>query len=452
MRVRAPTDNERSRATITMVQPTGRSPTGTSRPRPGHLSPTLGPMQDQAETSTPGTLVVMGTLAAIVVVLIGMREFSSILGPFFLTISLFIAAYPIQPKLVSLGVPRVIASTALGIVVFAILGAFFYALSWALTSLITTLPSYQDEFLTLYDESITWLASIGVSQEEMLQTMQGINLGSFASLAQSLLRQVTGVVTLLAVLVTMIFMMAIDSGTFALRNRVLNRHQPRVWLSVVDYTLGVRRYWVVTTIFGLIVAVIDSVALMWLGVPLAIVWGILSFLTNYIPNVGFLIGVIPPTLMALLANDPLTALSVIAVYSVVNFVIQAVIQPKFNGDAVGVTATVALLSLMLWSSVLGALGALLALPMTLLAKALFVDHDPRLRWLNAFISNEPETANPGVVAAVTGPPRRDETDQSLAEAFEQVAADEPPAEPEPSDIGEPASDVDTADEDPTHQN
>lgn len=383
-------------------------------------------MKDRVTSKTSGTFVVLGTLAAIVVILIGMREFSGILGPFFLTISLFIAAYPIQSKLVGLGVPRVVASTALAVVVFAILGAFFYSLTWSLTSLITTLPRYQDEFWVLYNNSVTWLSSIGVSEAEVVKTMQGINPASFASVLQDLLREVTGVVTLLAVLVTMIFMMAIDSGTFALRNRVLNHEQPRVWNSVIDYTEGVRRYWVVTTIFGLIVAVIDSVALMWLGVPLAIVWGILSFLTNYIPNVGFLIGVIPPTLMALLANDPLTALLVVAVYCVVNFVIQAVIQPKFNGDAVGVTATVALLSLMVWSTVLGALGALLALPMTLLAKALFVDHDPNLRWLNVLISNEPETAGarvPSPVASVPSPP---------AASTPQEADDEPPGDADPS--------------------
>ncbi|MFV0406453.1 MAG: AI-2E family transporter [Propioniciclava sp.] len=393
-------------------------------------------MADQVESKSPTPLVVMGTLAAIVVILIGMREFASILGPFFLVISLFIAAYPIQPKLVSLGVPRALASTALGLVVFAILGAFFYALGWALTSLIQTLPGYQDEFWSLYTATVEWLSTLGVSEAEVLQVMQGINPASFASVLQSLLRELTDIVTVLAVLITMVFMMAIDSGTFALRNHVLNRHQPRVWLSVVDYTLGVRRYWVVTTLFGLLVAVIDTFALMALQVPLALVWGILSFLTNYIPNIGFLIGVVPPTLMALLANDPLTALLVIGVYAVVNFVIQAVIQPKFNGDAVGVTATVALLSLMLWGGILGALGALLALPMTLLAKALFIDHDPNMRWLNTFISNEPETGNPGVVASVTGPTPTGEPDQSLAEAVELVTAENAPTEAAPTEESE----------------
>lgn len=388
-------------------------------------------MAERAAIRPPSALVVVGTLAGLVVLLFGMREFNEILAPFFLTISLFIAAYPIQPRLEKAGVPRVVASTILGLLVFAILGAFFYMLTWAITSLISELPKYQGQFWTQYRATIDWLAGWGLSEAELSRQLQQINPVNFAGLLQSLLREVTSAVTLLVVLVTMIFMMTIDSGTFAHRNRVLNRFQPRVWLSVVDYTIGVRRYWVVTSLFGLIVAIIDVIALMWLGVPLALVWGILSFLTNYIPNIGFVIGLVPPAVMALLANDPLTALLVVIIYSVANFVIQSIIQPKFNGDAVGVTATVALLSLLLWSSVLGALGALLALPMTLLAKALFVDHDPNLRWLNAFISNEPDTANPAVVAAVTAPATVLAEDK--ADAVSSVAEDDCPP-PDDGDV------------------
>ena len=346
--------------------------------------------------TAPNAIAVVVALAGSVVVLLGMREFADMLAPFFLTISLFIAAYPIQPKLVAAGVPRVVASILLGMLVFTILGLFFYALTWSITQLVTELPKYQAQFWNLYNETIAWLGTWGVSETDVSKQLQQLSPASFAGILQSTVRELTSVATLLVVIITMIFMMAIDSGTFGERYRTLYRHQPRMWLSVADYTTGVRRYWVVTTVFGLIVAVIDVFALMILGVPLAMVWGILSFLTNYIPNVGFIIGLIPPAIMALLANDPLTALLVVIIYSVVNFGIQGVVQPKFNGDAVGVTAMVALLSLLLWSAVLGALGALLALPMTLLIKALFIDHDPRLRWVNAFISNDPSTADPHV--------------------------------------------------------
>lgn len=383
-------------------------------------------MPQSVTTRPPSTFAIVGTLAGLVVVLFGMREFNEILAPFFLTMSLFIAAYPIQPRLVRAGAHPVVASTALGLAVFAILGAFFYMLVWSLTALIVELPQYQSRFWTLYHTTIDWLASWGLSEAELSRQLQQVSPLNFAGLLQSALREVTSVVSLLVVLITMIFMMAIDSGTFARRNRALNRFQPRVWLSVVDYTIGVRRYWVVTSVFGLIVAIIDVIALMWLGVPLALVWGVLSFLTNYIPNIGFVIGLLPPALMALLANDPLTALLVIIIYSVVNFVIQSIVQPKFNGDAVGVTAMVALLSLLLWSAVLGALGALLALPMTLLVKALFVDHNPHLRWVNAFISNEPDTANPAVLVPFADTPTVAPTGAEEPPA-PGTSADEPPS-------------------------
>jgi len=122
------------------------------------------------------------------------------------------------------------------------------------------------------------------------------------------------------------------------------------------------------------------------------VWAIFSFLTNYIPNIGFVIGLIPPALVALFANGWQTAVLVIVMYSVLNFVIQSIIQPRFAGESVGVTPTVSFVSLLLWAAVLGGMGTLLALPMTLLVKSLVIDADPRARWVNALIASDPKDA------------------------------------------------------------
>ncbi|WP_282004254.1 AI-2E family transporter [Propioniciclava sinopodophylli] len=350
--------------------------------------------QTQRPPVMPSIAIILLTVTAGIVVLFGMRQYADILGPLLLTVNLFIAAYPVYTWLVSLKVPRLLAQVVLALTVFAILALFAYALTWSITALVQELPRYQPQFWKLYHEVVALMAQFGISEQQVVDQVKGVNPSSLAGLLSSALGSVTNVVSLLAVIVVMVFMMAFDSETFGDRNHLLRRHQPRVWHSIADFIAGVRRYWVVTSIFGLIVAVIDVIALEFLGVPLAMVWGILSFITNYIPNVGFVIGLVPPAIMALLANDPLTALLVVIIYSVANFVIQSIIQPKFNGDAVGVTALVSFLSLLLWSSVLGALGALLALPMTLLAKAVLVDHDPQMRWVNAFISNEPASADP----------------------------------------------------------
>lgn len=347
----------------------------------------------------PAVTTILLTLTCALVVLFGMHQYADIIGPLMLTLNLFIAAYPIQTLLIRKGVPKLLAQIILAIVVFAILSAFFFALVWSITALVQELPQYQRQFWTLYHQTVSWLSQFGISEQQVLDQLKTLNPASFTGILSSALGSVTNIVTMLTVIIVMIFMMAFDTDTFGGRNDALKRYQPRIWHSIADFIAGVRRYWVVSTIFGLIVAIIDVIALEFLNVPLALVWGILAFLTNYIPNVGFVIGLVPPAIMALLANDPLTALLVVIIYSVVNFVIQSIIQPKFNGDAVGVTALVSFLSLLLWSSVIGALGALLALPMTLLAKAILVDHDPQMRWLNAFISNDPAMADPRVPAS-----------------------------------------------------
>ncbi len=138
--------------------------------------------------------------------------------------------------------------------------------------------------------------------------------------------------------------------------------------------------------FGLIVALVDVAALYWLDVPLPWLWGLLAFITNYVPNIGFVLGLLPPALLALLQGGVRQAVLVIVAYSVINFVIQSLLQPKFVGDAVGLSITLTFLSLVFWSYVIGPLGALLAVPLSLFVKALLVDADPGSRWLDRLIT------------------------------------------------------------------
>ena len=125
---------------------------------------------------------------------------------------------------------------------------------------------------------------------------------------------------------------------------------------------GTRSYLVVTAVFGLIVAVLDSTALAIMGVPLVALWGVLAFITNFIPNIGFVIGLVPPALVALLTGGWQLALAVVVVYCVLNMVVQSLIQPRFVGDSVGLSATVTFVALLFWAWVLGPLGALLGDP------------------------------------------------------------------------------------------
>jgi AI-2 transport protein TqsA len=144
------------------------------------------------------------------------------------------------------------------------------------------------------------------------------------------------------------------------------------------------------------VALLDGFALWMIGIPLPALWALLSFVTNYIPNIGFVLGLVPPALLGLLDGGVTTMLWVVAVYSIVNFVLQSLVQPKIVGDTVDLSVTVSFVAVIAWTWLIGGLGAVLAVPLTLLVKALLVDAAASDSWRALLASNSgvPRSADP----------------------------------------------------------
>ena len=181
--------------------------------------------------------------------------------------------------------------------------------------------------------------SLGVQQEQIDAVVKAIDPGQLVALRVSVLSSTLGVLTDLFFLITSCCSSWPSTPTPpAAAWPTLGERFPDPVAALASFARGARNYMGVSAGFGLIVAVLDGVALQIMGVPGAFVWAVLAFVTNFIPNIGFVIGVIPPALIALLDGGPGLMIAVIVVYSVINFVIQSVIQPRVVGDAVGLTA------------------------------------------------------------------------------------------------------------------
>ncbi len=354
-------------------------------------APTKATTPTDIQGKNPRLTTILLTCAAAFICLLMIKEFSNFIGPVFFAWNLMIVAYPAYRWLRNKRVPSVIAATCAGVIIFAILIALIWGMVWSVIVMIEELPSYSGKLAEIYQQSIDWLTTMGISEELILEKLKTINPDNIINVLTTVLNSVSGTGGMIVVMVMAMFFIIMDTPGIKERMEMIQDDYPEFSWAMRDFNLGVRRYWVVTSLFGAIVAVLDWAALIALNVPLAGVWMIFSFLTNYIPNIGFVIGLIPPALLALVANGPVSMIIVIIVYWVLNFVAQGIIQPRYSGDAVGVTPTVSFLSLLLWGWALGGLGTLLALPCTLLAKALLIDCDPKARWVNAIIASEPET-------------------------------------------------------------
>ncbi|MGE0299067.1 MAG: AI-2E family transporter, partial [Pseudonocardia sp.] len=340
-----------------------------------------------------GLVVVLG-LTGLLVSTLALQQFSAIVAPVLLALILMIGVHPLTGILRRRGVPQWLAASITLVTVLAIVLGLAAALALSVVRLGAILPQYEDSFTALVNDLRATLERLGVSSQELHDLLGQIDFGQLAGLVSGLLVGLASAFTNLLFLLFVVVFMGVDAVGFSRRLERVGAKRTAVVTALRGFVQGTRTYLIVSTVFGLIVAVIDTVFLWAVGVPLAVLWGLLAFVTNYIPNIGFIIGLLPPAVLALLEGGPELMIIVIVVYSAINFVIQSLIQPKFVGDAVNLALTLTFLSLVFWSFVIGPLGAILAIPLTLLAKALLLDVDPQTRWISELLSGgqtEPAT-------------------------------------------------------------
>jgi predicted PurR-regulated permease PerM len=299
--------------------------------------------------------------AAIVIVVTGLRSAAGIVGPVVLALSLTFVFHPLRTKL-ERRMPVWAASLVVLFAAYTLIVLLTLALVVSIGQLAELVPTYAPQINDAVSGFGDWLAARGVGTAQVDAVAGALDVGKVVELATEVLGSALSVLSDLFFLITLLLSLA----------------------------LGPRSFLGVSAVFGLIVAVIDTALLAVMGVPGAFVWGVLAFVTNFIPNIGFVIGLIPPAVVALLDGGPGLMLAVIVMYCVVNLVIQSIIQPRYVGNAVGLSTTLTFLSLVFWTWVLGPLGALLAVPMSLLFKAILVEADPDAGWMLPLISGHPE--------------------------------------------------------------
>jgi len=137
------------------------------------------------------------------------------------------------------------------------------------------------------------------------------------------------------------------------------------------------------------------------GVNYAVLWGLLAFFLNYVPNIGSIIAAIPAILLALIQLGFVKSIIVAGGFVVINLVVGNVIEPRFMGRGLGLSTLVVFLSLLFWGWVLGPVGMLLSVPLTMTAK-IALDSREETRWLAILLGPE--------IAAKKGMPTTEEAE------------------------------------------
>ena len=298
-----------------------------------------------------------------------------------------ILVHPLHGWLRQRRVPSAVALVLLLVAIYGTISVIVVVVAASLARLVGLLPAYAAELEVLLQDVRGRLAVIGVGPEQARALTAMIEPARAVRALTSVLAQVVSFGANVVLLLSLLLFMGVDSTGVRPRMAAITAQRPLFAGALRSFAVKTRRFLGVTTVFGLITGFADTLLLLALDIPLAVLWGLLAALCNYIPYVGFVIGVIPPAVLALLIGGPPLMILVIVAYILLNSLFTSLIQPYFIGDAVGVSTTMTLVALVLWGWVLGPLGAILAIPLTLLCKAVLVDADPRATWVNALIGS-----------------------------------------------------------------
>jgi len=313
--------------------------------------------------------------AAVVIITAGLRESAGWLNPVLMAGFLALLLQPLVVRLKRLGVA---GGPAVALVVFAVVIAMLLLAGFvgvSMRQVAGELPGYSERMQGLVRSVTGMLSARGIDAGEYLDNaLQGPQLGRL------LLSMVGAVATTFGNMLLTLFIFAFMlGGMWEMERRASKRARDHSPLAerFMGFSDTLRGYIGVRAVLGLAAALLDYVVLLAVGVDHALLWAVLSFILSFVPNIGFTLSLVPPTLLALLEGGWVPALIVFAAYNVINTVIDNVIGPRFVGKQMQISALLSFLSVIFWAWVLGPTGAILAVPLTGLVRDLaFGPADP----------------------------------------------------------------------------
>lgn len=317
-------------------------------------------------TSSPVARFLL-VMAAFIIVVAGMRAAESLLVPFLLSLFIAVIVTPLLSWLNNRGVPNwlSILLIVLGIIV---IGFFIGAIvGSSINSFRSDLPEYQTRLLAVSDGLQQKLAAMGITIDRS-QWRDIFNPSAALSMAGNTLASFGNLMTnSFLILLTVMFILA-EEVNFSDKLRMAVPGGDKTINALHGFTSSVNKYMAIKTLISLLTGLIVLVSLWVIGVDYPVLWGLLAFLLNFIPTLGSILAAVPPVLLAMVQLGMPEAIATGAVFLAVNTVIGNVLEPRFMGKGLNLSSLVVFLSLVFWGWVLGPVGMLLSVPLTMTVK------------------------------------------------------------------------------------
>ena len=336
------------------------------------------------------TWQILMAIAAFIVVVAGMRAASEILVPFLLAVFIAIISAPPLFWLRRRGLPTILALLIVIILVLVVVVLFAGLVGTSVKDFTEDLPFYEVKLREQSESLLDWLDRLGMDTTGLELTEMfdpGVAMQFVAVMFNSLSSIFADGFLILLTVIFILF----EASTFPSKLRAVMGGPKASLLPFSNFVANVKHYMVIKTWVSLATGLLVGLWLIVNGVYYPLLWGLLAFIMNYIPSIGSILAAVPAVLLAIVQLGFGRALVVAAGYVLVNVVIGSFIEPRLMGRGLGLSTLVVFLSLLFWGWVLGPVGMLLSVPLTITAK-IALDSREDTRWIAILLGSGAEPA------------------------------------------------------------
>ncbi|MFT6254581.1 MAG: putative PurR-regulated permease PerM [Granulosicoccus sp.] len=341
-------------------------------------------------TSSPISRFLLVT-AAFIIVVAGMRAAESLLIPFFLSLFIAIICSPLLVFLKRFRIPTGIAILLI-VIMMVVVGFFIGAIvGSSVNSFTANIPEYQERLALLSSGLQAWLSGWGITIDPQLWR-EMVNPSAALTMAGNTLTSFGNIMTDgFLILLTVIFILT-EEINFTDKFRHASGKSEKTLEALGRFTQSLNKYMAIKTLVSLATAVLVMIALAIIGVDYPILWGLLAFLLNFIPTFGSILAAVPPVLLAVVQLGVGEAFIVAIFYVAVNVIVGSVLEPRFMGKGLDLSSLVVFLSLVFWGWILGPVGMLLSVPLTIMVK-IALENSEDTRWIGVMLGAGTETSS-----------------------------------------------------------
>jgi len=327
-----------------------------------------------------GIIPLLLGLASLVLIVAGLRAVSDLMSPILLSLFVAMVTTPLMQWLKARGLPGWLAYTLvlLGVIVSGLILILFLAAS--LAQLSAELPTYRNLIDQQLTEFVQWLDSRGIQGQD-IKDLEWFQPGRIFQALLYFVSALLGTVSNVGFTLLIFIYMLASAPNFSGRLHHGLATDPPMLARFRSFSSSISTYLLIKSWLGALTALLQIVLMGLLGINFAILWGVFSFLFNFIPNVGFYISLIPPTLIALLTLGWAKALIFAVGYTLINNFFDIAIAPRYLGKGLDLSTNVTFLAVVFWAWILGPIGAFLALPLTVMVKTLLLEPFPETQLL-----------------------------------------------------------------------